>query len=44
VEGDGERKEAALPDDPEISEQMWIDAAREHFQGEIIVARDLLEV
>lgn len=31
-------------DDPEISEQMWIDAAREHFDGEVIVASDLLEI
>ena len=32
------------PDDPEITEQMWIDAARQHFRGEIFVGRDLLEV
>ena len=32
------------PDDPEITEQMWIDAARQHFGGEIVVGRDLLEV
>ena len=32
------------PDDPEITEQMWIDAARQHFRGEIVVGRDLLEV
>lgn len=31
-------------DDPEISEQMWIDAARKHFDGEIVVGKDLLEV
>ncbi len=31
-------------DDPAITEQMWIDAAREHFKGPVIVARDLLEV
>lgn len=31
-------------DDPTITEQMWIDAARPHFKGEIIVARDLLEI
>lgn len=31
-------------DDPAITEQMWIDAARTHFNGEIIVARDLLEI
>jgi ribonuclease BN (tRNA processing enzyme) len=32
------------PDDPQITEQMWADAARIHFQGQIIVGRDLLEV
>lgn len=31
-------------DDPEISEQMWIDAARKHFDGEIVVGKDLLEI
>jgi ribonuclease BN (tRNA processing enzyme) len=31
-------------DDPEVTEQMWIDAARAHFRGEVIVGRDLLEV
>ena len=32
------------PDDPETTEQMWLDAARAHFSGTIIVGRDLLEV
>ena len=32
------------PDDPSITEQMWIDAARVHFRGPIIVGRDLLEI
>jgi ribonuclease BN (tRNA processing enzyme) len=32
------------PDDPAITEQMWIDAARPHFNGEIIVAHDLMEI
>lgn len=32
------------PDDPMVTEQMWIDAARLHFTGEIIVARDLMEI
>jgi ribonuclease BN (tRNA processing enzyme) len=32
------------PDDSTITEQMWIDAARVHFQGRIIVGKDLLEV
>ena len=31
-------------DDPEVTEQMWIDAARTHFHGPIIVGRDLLEI
>jgi ribonuclease BN (tRNA processing enzyme) len=31
-------------DDPSITEQMWIDAARPYFAGEIVVARDLMEV
>jgi len=25
-------------------EQMWIDAARVHFQGPVIVGKDLLEI
>jgi ribonuclease BN (tRNA processing enzyme) len=32
------------PDDPEITEEMWIAAARVHFDGEIVVGRDLLEI
>jgi ribonuclease BN (tRNA processing enzyme) len=32
------------PDDPEITEAMWADAARRHFRGTVIVGRDLLEV
>ncbi len=31
-------------DDPAITEQMWIDAAQKYFSGEIIVARDLMEI
>lgn len=31
-------------DDPSITPQMWIDAARTHFKGEVILGRDLLEV
>jgi len=31
-------------DDPQVTEQMWIDAARSQFKGEIVVARDLLEI
>lgn len=32
------------PDDPVVTEQMWFDAARQHFKGEIIVGRDLMEI
>jgi ribonuclease BN (tRNA processing enzyme) len=32
------------PDDPQITEQMWADAARVHFRGTVIVGRDLMEV
>ena len=32
------------PDDPEVTDQMWIDAARTHFRGSIIVGKDLLEI
>jgi ribonuclease BN (tRNA processing enzyme) len=32
------------PDDPEVTEQMWIDAARTYFKGTVIVGRDLLEI
>jgi len=31
-------------DDPEVTEQMWADAARIHFRGSVIVGKDLLEV
>jgi ribonuclease BN (tRNA processing enzyme) len=32
------------PDDPEITDQMWADAASVHFQGRVIVGKDLLEI
>jgi ribonuclease BN (tRNA processing enzyme) len=32
------------PDDPEVTDQMWIDGARAHFRGSVIVGKDLLEV
>jgi ribonuclease BN (tRNA processing enzyme) len=32
------------PDDPTISDQMWIDAARKHFGGKIVVGKDLMEI
>jgi ribonuclease BN (tRNA processing enzyme) len=31
-------------DDPSVTERMWIDAARTHFSGTVIVGRDLLEI
>ena len=31
-------------DDPAVTDQMWIDAARAHFGGRIIVGKDLLEI
>ena len=31
-------------DDPEVTDQMWIDAARTHFRGLVIVGKDLLEL
>jgi ribonuclease BN (tRNA processing enzyme) len=31
-------------DDPAVTEQTWLEAARPHFNGRIIVGRDLLEV
>ena len=32
------------PDDPAITDQMWIDAASVHFKGPIVVGKDLLEI
>jgi len=32
------------PDDPEVTEAMWLEAATQHFRGTVIVGRDLLEV
>jgi ribonuclease BN (tRNA processing enzyme) len=32
------------PDDPELTDQMWMDAARSTYRGRIIVGRDLLEI
>jgi ribonuclease BN (tRNA processing enzyme) len=31
-------------DDPEVTEQMWIDAARSAFKGQIVVGKDLMEI
>ena len=32
------------PDDPEVTEGMWREAASRHFRGTVIVGRDLLEI
>jgi ribonuclease BN (tRNA processing enzyme) len=32
------------PDDPDVTDAMWLDAARRHFRGTVIVGKDLLEV
>ncbi len=32
------------PDDPQVTEEMWRDAARRHFAGEIVIGRDLMEI
>ena len=32
------------PDDPQVTDQMWIQAARSRYRGPIIVGKDLLEV
>jgi ribonuclease BN (tRNA processing enzyme) len=31
-------------DDPTITDQMWLDAARTHFRGTVIVGKDLMEI
>jgi ribonuclease BN (tRNA processing enzyme) len=31
-------------DDPAVTDQMWIDAARVHFRGPIVVGKDLMEI
>jgi ribonuclease BN (tRNA processing enzyme) len=32
------------PDDPMVTDQMWIDAAKKHFSGRIVVGKDLMEI
>ena len=32
------------PDDPTVTDEMWMDAARQHFRGTIVVGKDLLEI
>jgi hypothetical protein len=31
-------------DDPEVTEQMWTEAARLHFHGSVIIGKDLIEL
>lgn len=31
-------------EDPAVTDQMWVDAARAHFQGPVIVGKDLMEI
>jgi ribonuclease BN (tRNA processing enzyme) len=31
-------------DDPAVTDQMWVDAARVHFRGTVILGKDLLEI
>jgi ribonuclease BN (tRNA processing enzyme) len=32
------------PDDPDVTDRMWLEAAQSHFRGRVIVGKDLLEV
>lgn len=32
------------PDDPAVSDEMWLDAARVHFTGAVILGKDLMEL
>ena len=32
------------PDDPQITEQMWVDAAQKHFSGTVVLGKDLMEI
>jgi ribonuclease BN (tRNA processing enzyme) len=31
-------------DDPAVTDQIWIDAARVHFRGQVILGKDLMEI
>ena len=31
-------------DDPEVTDRMWLDAARAHFRGTVLVGKDLMEL
>ena len=35
---------ALPPDDPSITDEMWLEEARTHFPGRIIVGKDLMEI
>ena len=32
------------PDDPDVTDQMWMDGARSTYKGRIIVGKDLMEI
>jgi len=32
------------PDDPQVTESMWTEAAQRHFRGRVIVGKDLMEI
>ena len=32
------------PDDPQVTDEMWLEGARTHFRGQIILGKDLLEI
>ncbi len=32
------------PDDPAVTDQMWIDAAKKHFAGRVVLGKDLMEL
>jgi ribonuclease BN (tRNA processing enzyme) len=32
------------PDDPAVTDAIWLNAARSHFRGAVIVGKDLLEI
>jgi ribonuclease BN (tRNA processing enzyme) len=32
------------PDDSDVTDSMWLDAARRHFRGAVIIGKDLLEI
>jgi len=32
------------PDDPQVTDDMWLEGARTHFRGQIVLGKDLLEI